>query len=253
MSKLKSRIKPTAIHFIGSIVVAIVMACLVLFLWYPAPYSFMAGGLSLLFILISVDVVLGPSLTFVVFDIKKPRDELVRDITIICFIQLCGLAYGLHTVYMARPVALVLELTQFRVVSAVDVKSDELKNVAEQFQSLSLTGPQLVGTRGFKDKGDESDALNKSLAGYDIGTRPSFWQDYDLSKTKALQLSKPVSLLYRKYPNSKTEIDAAVKRAGIDATQLRFIPIFSLRGDWVALIHPSTARPVAFLEKDGFF
>lgn len=253
MFALRSRLKPTAIHLIGSVTLATLVAWLLLFLWYPSPYSHMAGGLKLLFILISVDVVLGPSLTFVVFDVKKPRGELVRDIAIICFIQLCGLAYGLHTVYIARPVALVLEVTQFRVVSAIDVKKDELDTAPSAFQFLSLTGPRLLATRDFKDRADESDALDKSFSGYDIGTRPSFWQEYELSKTRALQLSKPVSRLYSKYPDSKTEIDAAVKRAGIDAAQLRFIPIFSRQGDWVALIHPSTARPVAFLEKDGFF
>lgn len=253
MLSIKTRLKPTAIHLIGSVIIATLIASLVLLLWYPTPYSHMAGGLNLLFILISVDVVLGPSLTFVVFDIKKQRSELFRDITFICLTQLCGLAYGLHTVYVARPIALVLEVTQFRVVSAVDVRREELANVPENFQRLSLSGPKLLATRSFKDKADESDALDKSLSGYDIGTRPSFWQDYELSKTRAMQLSKPVSLLYQKYPDSKTEIDTAVKRAGIDAAQLRFIPIFSRQGDWVALIHPSTARPVAFLEKDGFF
>ena len=41
-------------------------------------------------------------------------------------LQLAALVYGLHTVYIVRPVAMVFEVERFRLVTANDVLLDEL-------------------------------------------------------------------------------------------------------------------------------
>jgi len=92
-------------------------------------------------------VVMGPLLTLVVFDRRKPRTALVRDLTIIAVLQLAALAYGLHTVYIARPVALVYEGGRFRLVTANDVREEELPNAPQAYRTLPLNGPLVPGTQ----------------------------------------------------------------------------------------------------------
>ena len=69
------------------------------------------------FLVMSVDVVLGPVLTFAVFNRAKGVRHLRRDLAVIGVLQTAALAYGLHTVYIVRPVAMVFEVDRFRLVN----------------------------------------------------------------------------------------------------------------------------------------
>src|SRR5690349_15163657 len=104
----RSRAKAAAIHLSLSAAVAGLGAYLVFGLWFPLPYRNMAGGQTLFNLVVSVDLVMGPALTFVAFNRSKRTQVLVRDLAIIGIMQLAALAYGLHVMFIARPVALVL-------------------------------------------------------------------------------------------------------------------------------------------------
>jgi len=81
--------------------------------WYPTPHFSLSGGWDGLKILAGVDLVLGPLLTLVVFNIKKPKKELVMDLSLIVLMQFAALGWGLNAVYQQRPVATVFYGTSF--------------------------------------------------------------------------------------------------------------------------------------------
>ncbi|MFV1992657.1 MAG: hypothetical protein ACC635_02040 [Acidiferrobacterales bacterium] len=54
-----------------------------------------------------VDVVLGPLLTFIVFNYKKPRNKIIFDLSIIVVIQIGALIWGVNAIYNGRPVVIV--------------------------------------------------------------------------------------------------------------------------------------------------
>ena len=99
----RDRLRAAGIHLGLSALVAAMAALLVFALWYPYPYREISGGRSLFLLVITVDVVLGPLLTFAIFDRAKPRRRLRRDLAVVALLQLAGLAYGLWTVNLARP------------------------------------------------------------------------------------------------------------------------------------------------------
>lgn len=255
MSEFQFRIKAALIHLLVSALVVSLVAGLILLLWYPWPYSRIAGGLNLLVLVATVDLFLGPMLTLVIFDSQKARSVLFKDILVIGCLQLAGLLYGAHTVYLARPVALVFEGSRFRVVSAAGVQENELPQALPEFRSLSMMGPRLTGTRPFRNQQEKMEAAEKALAGADIGLRPVFWQDYRLSVPQVLSVSRPVELLYQKYPADQGLIDERIKATGHSRNQLKFLPLIAREGggDWLVLIDTISAQPVGFLEKDGFF
>ncbi len=111
--RLISALHAALVHFLGSVLVAGLSAGLVFGLWYPAPYGALAGGLFLWGLMATVDVVCGPLLTLVVFDQRKPRRELKRDISFIVLFQLAALSYGLYSVAQARPIYLAYEEIAF--------------------------------------------------------------------------------------------------------------------------------------------
>lgn len=249
---LRGRLKASSFHFTFTLIVAASVAAAVFLLWYPWPYSEVSGGAALFLLIVGVDVVLGPLITLVVFDIAKPRSELWRDMTIVVVLQLAGLAYGVNTMFVARPVVLALEQDRFRAVIAASVVASELPKAPEPLRALSMSGPRLVNTR--EAAGEErADAVFLAMSGADLGMRPSFWQEWGIrGRAQALRVGKPVAELLAKHPAQATQLRAAVAKTGKPIEQLIYIPMLARRTDWSVLLDKSTGDPVGFAPVDGF-
>jgi len=113
-----SRFKAAGLHFIASLFLFSLLGFVVVQLWYPQPYFSASGGWQGLQIIALVDVVLGPCLTFIIYQSTKPRKELMMDIGLIVLIQVSALAYGIHALHSQRPVALVFWENRFHTVPA---------------------------------------------------------------------------------------------------------------------------------------
>jgi hypothetical protein len=248
---LRTRARAALIHLAASALIAALAAVLVFVLWYPPPYSRMAGGVGLFALITSVDVVMGPLITFAVFNLKKPRTELKRDLAIVVLLQLAALGYGLNTMFVARPVVLALEGPRFRVVPAVDVATEELNEAPEPLKSMSLTGPKLVRTAPIADK-DRMEALERAIVGTDVGSRPRYWRIWDdTGRSEAKAVAKPVLMLKKNHPDRAQEIDAAVADTRLQADALAYIPVVSRFENAVALIDARSGDPVGFVALDA--
>ena len=244
------RARAAGLHLLICLAVAAVAATLVFGLWFPGIYRVVAGGRDLFLLISSVDVVLGPLLTFAVFNPKKSRRHLQKDLTVIGVLQLAALVYGLHTVYLARPVAMVFEVDRFRVVPAAQVYLSELPKARQEFRKLPLTGPWLLGTRAPRAGDEHNEAMFMSIEGIERSDRPLFWQPYGESVPDVHSRSRPVSVLLAKYPSRAVEIRAQLQ--GLDEKAATFVPLVSRGGDWVVILDAS-GWPVQYVEADGFF
>jgi len=234
-----------------SALVAALAAALVFGLWFPGAYRLLAGGRDLFLLVTSVDVVLGPLLTFAVFNLKKGWPHLRRDLAVIGLIQFAALLYGLQAVSGARPVAMVFEVDRFRLITADAVYRPELSEAAPEYRALPLTGPWLLAAK-LPEKGDErNQALFMSLDGVDIGQRPRFWRPYDESRPAAIARSRPFELLSRKYPQRAQEFSRALAEVSQPVDEARFLPVMA-RGDWVAVLRKN-GDIATYLQVEGFF
>lgn len=105
---LKTKLKATAVHLCMSIVVFVYLAYQIYYHWYPQPYFEIDGGWQGIRLIGAVDLVLGPLITFLIFDLRKPRRDILFDLVTILVIQFGALAYGIYVTYNQRPVAIVL-------------------------------------------------------------------------------------------------------------------------------------------------
>lgn len=251
---LKARLKAALIHISISALIASMAAWLVFGLWYAWPYRLISGGQDLFLIVLSVDLVLGPMLTFVVFNQSKTRSHLARDLAVVALLQLAGLAYGIHTVFLARPVAVVFEADRFRVITNVDILEEEMPQALPELRALSLTGPKIMGTR-LSEKGDEQvKSVDLALKGFDSATRPSYWVPYKGEVvSRAIQRARPLAILSVQYRDHAKEIEAAIRNSQRPAESLKFLPLTGRQTDWCALIDASTGTIVGFVHVDGFF
>jgi hypothetical protein len=248
-----SRLRPALIHLAASAALAALVAAVVFDLWFPGAYRQFSGGTELFMLVVGVDLALGPLITLVIFDRRKPLAELRRDVAIVIVLQLAALGYGLHMVSISRPVVLALEEDRFRVVAVSGVYVKELPAARPEFRGPSLTGPRLVRSVTPTDPNKKFESISLGLSGYDIGARPSLWQPWDgEARAEALAHAQPLTTLARRYPDRHSELDAAVAAAGLPASALVYLPMVTFRGDWVALLDAAKGDVVGFAPLDGF-
>ncbi len=248
---IPSRARAGCIHLLISAAVAAVAAGLVFGLWYPGTYRLLAGGQELFILLTTVDVILGPLLTFAVFNRQKGWPHLRRDLAIIGLIQLSALVYGMNAVFEARPIAAVFEVDRFRVITANQVHLPELPQSRPEYQRLPLTGPWLLGTRPTQSTDEKNDVLFLSLEGIDLAQRPAFWRAYEESVADAKARARPFSHLLKQYPDKAEELRSKLKAVNLDEASATFLPLIA-RGDWVVVLNPAGQLSL-FLPLDGFF
>src|SRR5210317_459647 len=114
----REKLIASALHFTVSLIIFSVFIYILLIHWYPSPYFTASGGWQGLKIVVLVDLVLGPLLTFIVFNKKKSRLELTIDLSLIVGLQLAALVWGIVTVYQQRPLAIVFWDDRFYTVPA---------------------------------------------------------------------------------------------------------------------------------------
>jgi hypothetical protein len=241
------RLRATAIHISISVAVALLAAGLVFGVWFPGDYRQLSGGVGLFVLITGVDVVLGPLLTLVVFDIRKPRAELRRDLAVVGLLQGAALVYGLHAMSLARPVALVHEVDRFRIVAPVQVLEREL---GPGTPPLSLTGPRLLSTRPVRPE-NNIEASELALQGYDIGQRPSYWRPYAEGQQQAVARSKPLSEWLAQHESARSDIEARVRGLGGDPATGRYVPLIARVPGWVVILGAS-GDVLGFAPFEGF-
>lgn len=96
---------------------------LIFLVWYPEPLGKALGVTHISILLLSIDVILGPVLGFIVF--KEGKKTLKMDLLIIIALQLSALSYGLYNIYQGRPAWLVFQNDYFDLIRSNDAVSDQ--------------------------------------------------------------------------------------------------------------------------------
>lgn len=130
----KNRWQAFAAHFAISLLIFFALLAIILFLWYPGALFNGAGGWQGIRIVVGVDLVLGPLLTLIVYNLTtKPRRLLYRDLFVVGCVQLSCLVAGVGIVYGERPVAVIYSIDKFYALK----KSDFVAN-GKKPQELGL-------------------------------------------------------------------------------------------------------------------
>lgn len=226
---------------------------LVFALWYPFPYREISGGRDLFMLVVSVDVVIGPLITFAVFNRSKPDAELKRDLTIVGLLQLAALCYGLWTVHLARPVHMVFEYDRFRVVHQIDIPAELVSKAPAGIDVAPWGRPTLIALRQFATPREHVEMTIQALGGVQLSARPELWRPYVTEREEVLRAAKPVGVLVTKFPKRAAEIEAAVGKTGKPESQVVFLPLMARKDKaWTVLLDASTAAILDYLPLDPY-
>ena len=167
MSHLKDKfipkLKATSIHLSLSLLIFMVILYYILYHWYPEPFFTAQGGWQGIQLMAVVDLVLGPLLTFIIFNHLKKRKEIIFDLSLIAVVQISALTWGGYQVYSQRPIALVFWNEEFYTVTQDDYLSQGIK--IPDFSQYSNHIPPLIYSRPVKTslEMEEFQALSKQF------------------------------------------------------------------------------------------
>ena len=237
-----SRWKASGIHFLLSVAVAVAVLAFMLLVWYPRPLFEAAGGDRLIFILVAVDVTLGPLITLIIF--KAGKKGLKFDLAVIASLQVAALAYGMHTVYLARPVYLVFTKDRFDLVSARDLDPEDLQKASRpEFGNLPLGRPKYVAAVPPSDRDARQKLLWASLQqGKDLQMHPQYYVPYEQEVGNALKRAQPLERLLNRH--SGDEVRRHLSAAGRSQESVRFLPLRGKQADAAVLLDAKTGAPL---------
>ncbi|HMS04176.1 MAG TPA: TfpX/TfpZ family type IV pilin accessory protein [Burkholderiaceae bacterium] len=251
-NNVNARIRAAGWHLLVSVSVAALSAALVFGVWYPYPYRELSGGRQLFFLLILVDVVMGPAITLIICSSDKSRRELIADLTVVGILQLGALLYGLNTVAQARPVYVVFEYSRFRVVHAADITSDHLVRAPNDLRVLPWTGPQWIALRSFTGPSEQFDSATLDLGGTPQAAQPWLWTNYESQTSAILSESQSADRLSIRFPGEADAIKRVAAAAGYLLEDLRYLPLLDRKGAWTVLLDSKSARPIGVVQIDSF-
>jgi len=253
-TRLAAAARASAIHLTICIAVAAAAAATIFLFWFPGPFRSLSGGWFLFWLIVGVDVVCGPLLTAVLFSPTKTRRALAVDFSLVAFIQLAALGYGIHSISLARPVVLAFEVDRFAAVSYAEVDIDNLDRAPAQWRSMSWHGPVLLGTREPKDNEEYLQSIDLSLQGQEPSARPGWWEDYEKSRPRVQrQMKKLADLRPRLRPPQQAQLDKALEKIGSAAGDLYYLPLVSEKekDTWIVLLD-AQGTIVGYAPADGF-
>ncbi len=257
MSELRLESRPWArsargalVHLIFSAAVIALVAAMVFWVWFPPPYGHMLGGGRLFLLIACVDVTVGPLLTLVIFDVRKPRQTLIRDLTAIGVIQLAALCFGAWTMFEGRPVHLVFEVDLFRVVTRAQVNDRQLLQAQEPLKQLPLGRPSMIGV--LKPTGENLvEATLLGIGGVHLAYQPKYWLPFDAVRGQVWKKARPLDQLALRSHADREALTNALQKANAAAREIRWLPVLSDRSSWIALV-TEAGEPIAFADIDSY-
>jgi len=251
--KIAGKGKAFLIHFSGAAIIA-TACCALINTWYPAPYFEILHGKELLILITAIELTLGPTITFVLFNPAGSKKELLATTTIAILIQLSALSYGLYQAASSRPLFLAFEGDKFRIVSRSDIKRSDLLKAPKEMQLLSWSGVKVIAVK-LLDAGDPGllESVQQDLQGMHPAYRPQRWQNYETAKTRALEKSlniNPENLQSIAITPLQKQKDKDKDKDKDKSENIRIIPIVAYENkiNWAAIIDPSSANITGFLK-----
>ena len=207
------------------------------FIWYPAPTFVAIGAHQIFLLVVGIDIIIGPLLTFIVF--KSGKKTLKFDLTVIALLQVCALVYGVYTLLQARPAYIAALGGQFQVVQATEIEDSDY---AKAKTAPPWFGPKLVGTKAPTDQ-DDIDALSTlAMAGGGPGHMPQLHIDYALMRDEIIKNAQPIADLKKANPSQGSEIDNWLISKGSSADSAKFQSIRVNASFFAIVLDAKTAR-----------
>lgn len=227
------RLKAGGLHLIFSAVLLAIALYLVFVLWYPAPLHKAAGVVRMYFLMLGVDLLLGPVLTFIVYKRDMPR--MAFDLVVILVLQLAFFSYGLSTVAQGRPVWLAFVVDDFELVASVGIDRRQQDDFTEEYRESLWENPRWVAALYSNDPVlRDRQREDEIFAGISLAQRPETYAPLSRVSDRLLSRAQELAELEK---HNDAEVVAEVLSGWTEASG--WLPLKSNEVDMVVLLDDS--------------
>jgi len=237
---MKHRVRAGLIHLALSAAIAAAVFLPIYFFWYPDVLFERAGGRDLFFLIVAVDVVIGPLITFTIF--VPGKKGLLFDLVVIAFMQSAALTYGVYVLFESRPAYMVFVKDRFELVRVNQFPETELaKARGTGYEKMPLTGPKVVAVRLPKDANEQQRIMMAALAGMDMQYFPQHYVPYDAVRADVRASALPLEELRKRNRDRVAEVSAELGKLGRKEDEVRFLPLRTGKAELTVLLDAKSA------------
>lgn len=246
--KTFNRFQAFALHVLISVCLVAFCYVLIFFVWYPGLIAYASNVSSIFLLLLLVDVVIGPIITLIIFNPQKK--ELKRDLRIIGLLQMLALLYGLHTMFVVRPVYIVFNAGQFDLTYANQISEKNMALVNnDDFRTLPLLAPKLVSVDLPNDpKLLTSIILAPFQEGDEIQVMPQYFVPYVKQKSAILASIKPLENLISLNRDQMQQVNALIRKYQGADVSAGYLPLKGKSQNLTVIVSRTTGAIVEMSE-----
>ncbi|MGV6809450.1 MAG: TfpX/TfpZ family type IV pilin accessory protein [bacterium] len=241
----KEKIKPFLIHLAISFVISLSFLLFIITVWFPHDFMTLTGINHIALMIIGIDVILGPLLTFIVYNVKKKH--LWFDLTFIALLQASAFAYGAYTIYQGHPVYITFNADRFTLVSARDATPEKAK--FKEYKISTFGKPKLAYAESPTNTEERNTFLFSVLFqnAPDLDSRVDYYKPYQANIDKILAKSLLAEHLFK-----QDQHQALLKPYLNDYTleSLAFLPIQGKEAFMIYVLDRKTAQPLGTINLD---
>ncbi len=242
----KHKLKASLVHLGLSILLVGLVIGSLLFFFFPQFFISVSDFKEIATLIVSIDLILGPLLTFVVFQPKKKT--LKFDLSVIAAIQLSALVYGAFALYQVHPVYVTFNIDRFTIVSAKD--ADPEKAQYDEYKVSKLTSAKLAFAKMPDDITKRNELLfSAAMGGRDLDARTEYYEPYENNIDQVLARSLDPKLIFANEA-SKLKAKSFYNKHQDNLGEFAYLPLNSLKKDAIIVLDKVTAKPVATLNID---
>ena len=202
--------------------------------WYRWPGWYLTGVLHVALILLSVDLALGPTVTLIIANPRKPRRELARDISIIVIVQLAALVYGAATLWRGRPLYYTFSADRLEMVQASNFAPDELALARRDNPALAPHWYSLARWvwAPLPDDPKEANRIMQSaiFGGRDVIDMPRYFKPWSAGLPQLRAQLASVGEMKALSPSQQRTAAARLRSRGIDPAQHNALLMWGVHG-----------------------
>lgn len=244
----KNKLKASLIHLALSLLLVLLIIGSTLFFLFPSIFIGVTDFKEVATIIISVDLVLGPLLTFVVFNPNKPKHLLVLDFAVIAVLQIGALSYGAYSLFQVHPVYVTFNVDRFTIVTAKDAEPE--KAILDEYKISKFDAGKLAFAKMPSDLDKQNDLLmNATFGGEDLDRLEEYYEPLQDNISAIIAKSIDPNKLFKDDEAKSKEKDFYSKYKD-NLQQFAYIPLNSMRKDAVIVLNKKTAEPIATLDID---
>lgn len=247
------RLRAFGLHLLGSAsALTLVLGALYLG-WYRWPGWYLSSVLRVVSIAVLVDVVIGPTLTLIIANPRKPRRELARDVAMVVTVQVAALVYGAVTLWGGRPLYYTFSADRLEIVQASDIEKNEIALARRQNPALApywYSLPRWIWAPLPDDAAEAKKILQADLfgGGQDVIDMPRYFRPWDQGLPQLREQLARVDDIKYLGKHEKQSLKARMTQQGIACDQRNALLMWGGGRRLLAVFDPTTLRVKAILK-----